>query len=199
MNKNDFILRLREGLSGLPEDEKEEHISFYSEMIDDRVEEGFSEEDAVFAVGDLNEIIVGITADSPASATNKKKKSVKKLAWWVILLLALGSPIWLSIGISAIAVIFSLYAVMWSVIAALWSAEVSVIAVGIYSIAAGSGMIFGGSTLSGIALFGAAIFLAGISILLLLGCKSATKHTVLLTKSVALWIKGLFLKKGEIK
>ena len=46
MNKQEFLNQLRSGLNGLPHEEIEERVMFYSEMIDDRVEEGLSEEDA---------------------------------------------------------------------------------------------------------------------------------------------------------
>ena len=44
MTKINFILLLSEKLKNLPEKEVEERLSFYSEMIEDRMEEGFSEE-----------------------------------------------------------------------------------------------------------------------------------------------------------
>ena len=52
MNKQEFLSRLRKQLKGL--EDKEERITFYSEMIDDRMEEGLSEEEAVAAVGSLD-------------------------------------------------------------------------------------------------------------------------------------------------
>ena len=56
MNKQEFLDRLRKGLSGLPQAEREERLLFYSEMIDDRMEEGLTEEEAVAALGSLEEI-----------------------------------------------------------------------------------------------------------------------------------------------
>ena len=47
MNKEEFLSELRTKLSGLPQEDIEERISFYSEMIDDRMEDGISEEEAV--------------------------------------------------------------------------------------------------------------------------------------------------------
>lgn len=47
MNKQEFLVKLRKGLSGLPKEDIEERLTFYSEMIDDRMEEGLSEEEAV--------------------------------------------------------------------------------------------------------------------------------------------------------
>ena len=46
MTKNEFIekLRAREVLFGLPEEDIARSISFYGELIDDRMEEGMSEE-----------------------------------------------------------------------------------------------------------------------------------------------------------
>ena len=57
MNKQEFLMRLREGLSGLLQNEIEERLTFYSEMIDDRIEEGLSEEQAIGEIGDIDEII----------------------------------------------------------------------------------------------------------------------------------------------
>ena len=67
MNKREFLARLRKELSGLPQSDREERLAFYSEMIDDRMEEGLSEEDAVSAVGSVEEIAAQIVADFPSA------------------------------------------------------------------------------------------------------------------------------------
>lgn len=36
MSKEQFLGQLRKGLSGLPQDDREERLAFYSEMLDDR-------------------------------------------------------------------------------------------------------------------------------------------------------------------
>ena len=43
MTKLDFLMQLHSKLEKLPQDELEERLNFYSEMIDDRMEEGLSE------------------------------------------------------------------------------------------------------------------------------------------------------------
>ena len=63
MNKQDFLAELRKGLSGLPQDDIEERLTFYSEMLDDRIEEGLSEEEAVSAAGTIDEIVAQTIAD----------------------------------------------------------------------------------------------------------------------------------------
>ena len=47
MTKQAFLAALGERLVGLPQKDIEERLTFYSEMIDDRMEEGLSEEEAV--------------------------------------------------------------------------------------------------------------------------------------------------------
>ena len=50
MQKQAFLDALRSQLAGLPEAEINERLNFYSEMIDDRMEEGLTEEEAVDAM-----------------------------------------------------------------------------------------------------------------------------------------------------
>ena len=54
MRKQEFLSALKRSMKGLPKSEIDERISFYSEMIDDRVEEGFSEEEAVAMIDPRN-------------------------------------------------------------------------------------------------------------------------------------------------
>ena len=60
MNKKDFFEKLRECLTGLPESDLEERISFYEEIIDDKMDEGLSEEEAVAELGSVEQIIAQI-------------------------------------------------------------------------------------------------------------------------------------------
>ena len=45
----------------------------------------------------------------------------RQLQAWEIVLLALGSPVWLSLGLAALAVVLSLYVVVWSLDVSLWA------------------------------------------------------------------------------
>ncbi|MDD6478884.1 MAG: DUF1700 domain-containing protein [Oscillospiraceae bacterium] len=200
MNKQQFLEELRMGLSGLPKDDIDERLSFYSEMIDDRIEEGISEEEAVLAVGSVSEIVEQIVSDIPLVKIAKERiKSKRHLKAWEIILLALGSPIWFSLAVVVFAVIFSLYIVLWSLIISLWSVFASVVACGVGGIAVGIGFAFFGNTLTGIAIIGAGIFCTGISILLFFLSKVTTKGILLLTKKIILSIKNKILKGEEVK
>ena len=76
MNKIDFLNELENRLSGLPADEVGERLSFYGEMIDDRIEEGMTEEEAVASIGDVETVVNGIVSDIPLSW--RKRSSPKE-------------------------------------------------------------------------------------------------------------------------
>lgn len=57
MTKSEFILSLSEALAHLPGQERSRVLEYYEEMIDDRVESGMTEEEAVAALGSIEEIL----------------------------------------------------------------------------------------------------------------------------------------------
>ena len=198
MTKINFILSLHDKLSGFPRKEVEERLNFYSEMIEDRIEEGLSEEEAVAAVGSIDEIAEQIAAElSALKAAKEKTKPKRKLRAWEIVLLVLGAPIWASLLIGAVSVIVSLYAVIWSAIASLWACFGALTACAPAGVAAGILFIIGGNIASGIAMIGAGIVCGGLAIFFFFGCLEATKGVVLLTKKVVIAIKNCFIKKEE--
>ena len=127
----------------------------------------------------------------------EKIKPKRRMRAWEIVLLAVGSPIWLSIAISAIAVILSLYVSVWAVIVSLWAVFGALAGCAFAGVVAGAVLSLGNTPLAGVALIAADIFCAGFSILWFLGCKWLTREILLLTKKVALWIKKLLTGKGE--
>ena len=198
MNKKEFLSQLRKRLAGLPQSDIEERLLFYSEMIDDRMEEGLSEEDAVLAVGDVQDIVSHIVGDIPLGKLAKERLKAKgRLKPWEIVLLVLGSPIWLSLAVAAIAVVFSLYISLWSVTISLWAVFASLVACG-FGVAVG-GIVLAciGRTTPGVAMIAAGLLCAGLSVFMFYGCKAATKGIFLLTKKSVAGLKNCFYIKGE--
>ena len=194
MNKQQFLEGLRRELSGLPRDELEERLSFYSEAIDDRVEEGLTEEAAVSEIGDIGKISSQIISETPLSKIVKEKmKRKKRLRGRNKALLIVGSPVWGALLIAAVAVVFSLFVALWSLTVALWAIFVALLA-------AAAGCFINAAvfikvkreTAPALAFIGAGIALAGLSILLFFGCVAATKGAAALTKKTAGKIKSLF-------
>ena len=196
MLKQEFLTQLRNALSGLPAKEAEERVAFYAEMISDRMEEGLSEEEAVSAVGSIGQILDQVLADTPQTKTAAETAAPKKqLRTWEILLLALGAPLWLSLGIAAVSIVFSVYISLWSVVISLWAVFGSLIACAVGLVIAGAVFAIGGNGPSGIATIAAGMICAGLSVFAFYGSKAASAGLVNLTKKAALWIKGCFTKK----
>ena len=198
MSKQDFLTRLRKGLSGLPQDDIEERLNFYGEMLEDRMEEGLSEEDAVAASGDVEEIVRQTVADISLTKIAKERiKPKRHLKAWEIMLIALGSPLWLSLGIAVAAVVFALYVSLWAIMVSLWAVFGSLVVCAVASVPACVVFAVGGSGAPGLALLSAGIVCAGLSIFLFYGCKEATKGILALTKNTTLWVKHGIMKKEE--
>lgn len=198
MTKSEFLEALKKGLSGLPQDDIEERLNFYSEIIDDKIEEGISETDAVLGVGNVQEIISQIVADIPLSKLVKEKiKPKRAVKIWEIVLLALGFPLWFPLLIAGFAVILALYLSVWSVIISLWAVFASVIACAFSGIISGVVLTVFANVYSGIAMIGAAVVCAGLSIFLFYGCKAATKGILWMTRKFVVYIKNCFVKKEE--
>lgn len=199
MNKKDFLWQLRNGLNGLPQEEIEERITFYSEMIDDRMEEGLSEEEAVGGIGPVEQIVSQVVGDIPLTKYIKDKITPKKkLSTLEIVLLVLGSPIWFSLLITLASVVFTLYMSLWAVVIAMWAVFVAFVACSISGIIAGIGFTFCEHGPTGIAVIGASFVLAGLAIYLSFGCKAATNAAITIVKKLILWIKRRFIKKEEL-
>ncbi len=181
MDKKTFLRLLKKSLFGLPQADINERLNFYSEMIDDYMEEGLSEEAAVQRIGNVNEIAAQITADAPASApaATRKKRSAGQ-----IVLIVLCSPIWLSLAIAAFAVVFSLYVSAWAVIVSLWSVFVSLVSCGFAGILCGIGLAVSGFAIPGLAMVGAALVCGGLSVFTFYGCKATTRGLIVLTKKL---------------
>ena len=191
MTKESLLMWLREAFSAYPPEEVEERIRFYEELIDDKMEEGLTEEEAVASLGSLEEVIARMGAEMPPLKTKK----AGHLRWWEILLLVLGFPLWFPLLVAAAAVAFSIYVCLWSIVVCVWAGFVSVAVCSFFAIVAGIGYILFGTKLTGLAMLGAGIACLGLSIFLFCACKIATHYTMLLAKNTLHWIKKAFTKK----
>ncbi len=198
MLKKEFSEELGKKLKGLPKDEIEERIAFYGEMIDDRMEEGLSEDEAVAGVGDVDDIAKQIVADVPLSKIVKEKiKPKRKMRAWEIVLLVLGSPVWIAILLSLFAVVLSLYIVWWAMVVCFWCCFAVFAAAFFGGIGASVLFICQGHTAAGVFMIGASVLCAGLAIFTFFGCKAATKGALILTKKIAVGIKNALIGKDR--
>ena len=200
MYKQEFLAALRQGLNGLPQDDVEERVAFYAEMIDDRMEEGLSEEAAVAEIGPIDAIVSQTLSDIPITKLVREKVRPKRQYHaWEIVLIVLGFPLWFPLLVTVFAVILTAYVVIWAIILSLWAAVASIAVTAIACIAAGVIVLFGGSTPMGLLAIAAGLVLAGLTIFLFFAMKAVTVGAVWLTKKIALGIKSLFVRKENAK
>lgn len=198
MNKTEFLSELRNGLSGLPKEDLDERVEFYSEMLDDKIEEGLNEQEAVASLGSLDDIIAQIISETPLSKLVKKKiKPKRKLVATEIVLLAVGSPIWGSLLIAFLAVVFSIYASLWAVVIAFWSIVPALLGTALGATVLGAINLFKGNVPVFLSMIGISLVSLGLSVFAFYGCMALTKGTVLLTKKIVFGIKLLFMRKDK--
>lgn len=196
MTKREFLSRLAEGLAGLPRDEAEERLAFYGESIDDRMEDGLSEEEAVAAVGTVEEIVAQTLDGIPLpKLVRERVRPKRRLRAWEIVLLAIGSPLWLALGIAAAAILFAVYVVLWALIVALWAVDGSFFASAAAGVINGIQRIVEGDLIQGLCWLGAGVLLAGLGLFLTDGCVAASRGAARLTAGIARGIKSLFVRK----
>ncbi len=196
MNKQMFLFDLRNALSGLPQDDIEERIAFYNEMIDDRMEEGMSEEEAVAGVGTVDEIRAQIISDIPFPKLVKETIRPKRNRHvWELVLIILGFPVWFPLMVAAGAIVFALYIVAWALIVSLWAIEVALWACALGGSVAATIYFMHGNTIPALMMFGAVLFVIGLSIFMFFGCTAASRGIIKLTKKAGLGIKSMFIRK----
>lgn len=200
MTKEKFLKLLRSGLSDLPREEIDERINFYSEMIADRMEEGLSEEAVIADIGDPEEIAKQIVFEALPKAEEKPKEKVKagrKLRAWEIVLLVLGSPLWIALLAAVFAVVISLLAALWSVIVSFWAVFASLAGSALGVLAGGALFAVTGDVIVAAGMLGGAMVCAGLAIFAFFGCKAATKGAAFLSKWTVIGIVRFFKRKGE--
>ena len=195
MDKYDFLLALEARLEGLPEADRQASLDFYSEMLDDLVEGGMTETEAVASLGSPEAIAEEILLEMPLPTLVKAKMKKRRLSGLEITLLAVGFPIWLPIGIALLAVVFAIYISLWAVVVSLYAANVAMAACAPTGILAAVVLFASGKPAAALLFLGAGLALAGLSILWFLLCNLTAKGMWKLGKLTLRGIKACFIRK----
>ena len=196
MNKAEFLEQLRKALDRLPHYDREQSVSFYSEMIDDRIEDGMTEAEAVASLGYINEIAAQIIAETPLvpKTIAKAKTGSRTLN---IVLLIIFAPIWIPIAIAILAVIISVYFAIWAVIVSLWAAILAFFAAGLAALVAAVYLLATGFPLTALLGVGLGLISIGLGLFCFFGVLAASKGLFNLTKLFARKVMSLFVKEGS--
>ena len=197
MTKADFLQLLERALAQLPEEERQANLEYYSELLDDMLEEGMTEAEATAKLGSPSQIAQSILQEVPlgklVSTRMKPKSGWTPLA---IVLAVVGSPVWVPLLLAGVAVVLALFVSIWALgfaaIAVVIALAVAVVAAPIIAIR--TAML----TLPvGLMLLGAGLVLLGLCVLGGLMAVELCRLLWQLTVWLAHKIKGLFIRKEE--
>ena len=197
MSKADFLRLLERALMQLSEEERQKNLEYYSELLDDMMEEGMTEAEATAKLGSPNQIAQSILQEMPLGklvTTRMKPKS----GWTplAIVLAVVGSPVWVPLLLATIAIVLAVFVSIWALgfaaVAVVIALAVAVVAAPIFAVRAAV------MTLPlGLMLLGAGLVLLGLCVLGGLMAVELCKLLWQLTVWLAHKIKGLFIRKEE--
>lgn len=198
MKKTEFIKTLTSKLNGYPYEVIKNAASYYSELIDDAVEDGKTEEEIIASLGSIDDIVSTILKDVPLRKFVVEKVRPKhRLVGWEIALIVLGFPVWFPLLMAFISIFFSMFAVIWSVIVSLWAAEVGLLVGGVASTIGLGFMNLSSGPIENFAFYiGCGITLLGTGILLIPPMYYLSLAGIKLGKTIIIGIKKLFIGKG---
>lgn len=198
MNKLDFLFELEKRLQALPDQEKKQALEYYFEIIDDRMDCGMTEEEAVAACGNVDEIAKQIIMDTPLTKLVKQKnKSRRRMQAWEIVLLILGFPIWFSLGVAVFCVLLAISICLWAVVLCVFVCSITCGACAFALSVAAIVSVVTGNYLPGLFLLGCSMICTGLTILFFLLGKYCGKGVVGLHKLTFRGIKRCFIRKEE--
>jgi|AGTN01.1.fsa_nt_gi Predicted membrane protein len=170
MNRIEFLNRLRKSLSGFDSGETERVISYYTELIDDKIDSGADEYRIIAELGDVDKIAMRIKAGFTQEMFEDKKPDGKKVGVWSgfrLVLKLFATPILFPLGIVFFVLFVAIAAVNYSLVIAAASISVSFAVALVPAIVLGAGygpavaLISGGICLAAIGISGIlALFLA---------------------------------------
>lgn len=216
MNKKDFLDEVRTRLSGLGEEDIQKALDFYVEAIDDHIDDGMTEDQAVSAVGTPEEVAEKILMDTPlptliktqaqamnsastqaAAVPGQPEAPVKKtrLSAWAIVLIIIGAPVWLPIMIALAAVVLAIVIAIFSVILAIVVAVLGAAIGGVITIFASLIAIIMGEGVHGLVQLAAALVLVGLALLLFIPIKAGIIWLIELAGRFAGWVKFKFVSR----
>jgi len=160
MTKNEYLKKLKRELRPIRRAEREKSLAYFGEVIDDRMEDGICEEDAVAGLESISDAADRIILEAKEQGQLKEKLSV-----WEIVLIVLGFPLWFPFLLTVAIVVFTMYSLVWILIGVLFITSTALGVAGI----AGLFYLFlfiSSSAVTAFACFGIGLVCAGIGVAL---------------------------------
>lgn len=195
MNKQQFLAAIEKKLTDMEPGEREASLAYYEEMLNDRMEEGMTEEQAVADMGDVDELTAAILSEPNIVQVIKDKITPRRsLRAWEIVLIVLGSPLWVSLLAAAASIVLalaitalSLYLVLWVIVGCIYIVSLSLAISAVAGVVGCVTRLLMDSPYSALILGGCGLLCGGLAILVFLAgnlaAKGMAKGTALLFRS----------------
>ena len=196
MNKQEYLARLRAALACLPEGEIEESVAFYTEMIDDRVADGLTEEEATAQLDDPKAAARAIVADLPVvPRTVVRTKQRNRALYWTLVIL--GFPLWFPLLLGAGMLVLAGLLTIWCLILGLWLLAAGLLAGGPLGIGVCLWALAVGQPAYGVFELGSGLLCFGLGLFCLHGAVAASKTLMQVSRQWIAKAKAPFVKVKE--
>lgn len=196
MNKQEYLTQLRAALACLPEGEIEESVAFYTEMIDDRVADGLTEEEATAQLDDPKAAARAIIADLPVvPRTVVRTKQRNRALYWTLVIL--GFPLWFPLLLAAGMLVLAGLLTIWCLILGLWLLAAGLLAGGPLGIGVCLWALAVGQPAYGVFELGSGLLCFGLGLFCLHGAVAASKTLMQVSRQWIAKAKAPFVKVKE--
>ncbi len=163
MTKVDFLEKLEQKLQGMPEEEIMKTIDYYSEMIEDAIENGENESDFIGKLGNLDDIAKKAIKSVPITKVIRSNIKNKKISGGSLAILIAVSPLLLIFAIASIAVIIGLCVGVFAIVLSGFALFLALLISGIV-LTVSSVMLFKATMWTALFVLGTGLLLTGLSI-----------------------------------
>ena len=158
MTKIEYLKQLKRALKPITRAECEKSLAYFSEVIDDRMEEGISEETAVSELESVEAAAERIIAEASAQGQLRAHRSI-----WEIILIVLGFPVWFPLLLAISIVVLTVYGLVWIIIAAIFIVSAALAVSGIAGVI-GLIILLVPNTAAAFAVLGVGLVCAGLGV-----------------------------------
>ena len=183
MNKQEFLAALARELEPLPREERERTLTYYGELIDDRLEDGQDEGEVIQSLGAPKAVAEELLGEEQPQLPNRG------LRVWVIVLLVLGFPLWGSLLVAAAVMLLCVFLCLYIPAFVLGVLALSFLAGAVLGVAGTPFLIADIGLAAGLFQLGLAVGMLGLAALCAVGFWYTGKATAKAGKALWRWLK----------
>lgn len=184
MNKQEFLAALARELEPLPREEREQTLTYYGELIDDRLEDGQDEGEVIQSLGAPKAVAEELLGEEEQPLAPNRGLRV-----WLVVLLVLGFPLWGSLLLTAAVMVLCVFVCLYIPAFVLGVLALSFLAGAVLGVVGTPFLIADTGLAAGLFQLGLAIGMLGLAALSAVGFWYTGKATAKAGKALWRWLK----------